>query len=388
MKTPTKPSDAERERRWNAIGDLMREADVGAVVGNGDLGDENANQRYLSAFRSVFDDIAPILFEDGESAMVISNPGVLMFAKQLSWMDNIFVGAETKPWLIGDTVDTPVVASATVGAEVADQLRQRGVDRVGLADGAHFPAAWRDAIALAIPDCTFVDLGPGIDRLRLVKSAEEIDNIRTSCQISDDIWAEMSDIIKVGRRECEVMADFEYRLRSAGAEASYNMFFQLPMFATPHESMPSTKVIEAGSTYLVEVSPRFAGYYGQQTGLVTLGTMDPAARDALEAINRARAAGVELMKPGNDITEVAAAVDKQLAAEGYKLASPLIGHFVGLQLEEPRAGAKPLTLEAGMVFICHPFAEGWPAYMRADTFLITEDGAERLTTRPLDPLEI
>lgn len=366
----------------------MQAAEVDAVVGNGDLGDENANQRYLSGFRSVFDDIAPILFDNGDSAMVISNPGVLMFAKELSWMDEITVGAETKPWLVGDTVDSPIVANATVGAEVADQLRKRGVTRVGLADGAHFPAAWRDAIATAIPGCEFVDLGPGIDRLRLVKSAEEIDNIRTSCQISDDIWADMADIVKVGRRECEVMADFEYRLRSAGAEGSYNMFFSLPMFSKPYESMPSTKLVEAGSTYMVEVSPRFAGYYGQQTGLVTLGTMDPAARDALEAINRARASGLELMRPGNDITEVAAAVDAQLSADGYELSSPLIGHFVGLQLEEPRAGVKPLTLEAGMVFICHPFANGWPAYMRADTFLITDDGVERLTSRPLDPLEL
>ncbi|MFK7919102.1 MAG: M24 family metallopeptidase [Ilumatobacter sp.] len=388
MPTPAKLSDAERDLRWTAICDLMVTSDVDVVIGHSDLGDKTGYQRYISGYRSFFGDVASMLFSDRSSAMVVTNPGVVMFAKQLSWIENIVVGMDAKPWLVGDGVDTPVMSGTSVGEELGKQLCEHGATRIGLADMERFPGEWRDAIAAAIPDCTFVDLRAGFNQLRLVKSAEELDNIRASCGVADEIWADMANIAQVGRAEFEVLADIEHRIRLAGGEDSYNMFFSLPMFASPVESMPSAKVVQPGDTYIIEVSPRCNGYYGQETALVSFGPLDPEMRAAYDAINRARDRGVAQMRAGNDITDVVAAIDQQLTVDGYELASPLIGHFVGLELEEPRVGADSFMLEAGMVFICHPFIAGWPALMRADTYLIGVDGVERLTTLPLEAMEI
>lgn len=386
--TPTKPSDSERDRRWDALRRVQRDADVGVVIASSDLGDMVGYQRYISGYRSFFGDVATMLFETNGSAMIVTNAGVVNYAQNLSWIDDIIVGMETKPWLVGDGVDAPVVSGTSVGAAIGEQLNERGITRIGLADEERFPGGWRDEITKAVPGCTFVDLRAEINGLRLVKSDEEIENIRNACRISDEIWAAMSDIVRVGRREYEVLADLEHRVMATGCEQAFNMCFSLPMFSKPVDSKPSAQIVEAGDTYIIEVSPRFAGYYGQQTGLVSLGPLEPEMRQAYEAINRARDMGIAEMRPGNDLTAVVEAIDKQLTADGYELASPLIGHFVGLELEEPRAGASSLTLEAGMVFICHPFLNGWPALMRADTYLVTEDGAERLTTQPMDPLEL
>ncbi|MFK8022853.1 MAG: M24 family metallopeptidase [Ilumatobacter sp.] len=388
MPTPSKPSDAERDLRWSSITELMSASDVDVVLAHSDLGDKTGYQRYISGYRSFFGDVASMLFTDRSSAMVVTNPGVVMFAKQLSWIDNVVVGMDAKPWLVGDNLDAPVMSGTSVGEELGKQLSEHGATRIGLADMERFPGEWRDAIATAIPGCTFVDLRAGFNQLRLVKSAEELDNIRAACGVADEIWAEIASIARIGRTEFEVLADLEHRVRLGGCEDSYNMFFSLPMFASPVESMPSATVIEPGDAYIVEVSPRFNGYYGQETALVSFGPVDPEMRAAYDAINRARECGVAQMRAGNDITDVVAAVDQQLTADGYQLASPLIGHFVGLELEEPRVGADSFVLEAGMVFICHPFVAGWPALMRADTYLIGVDGAERLTTHPLEAMEI
>ncbi len=388
MMIPNKLSDAERERRWKTLSSLMRTRELGVVIGHSDQGDLVGYQRYLSSYRSFFGDVASMVFADGQGAMVVSNPAVVGYAKSLSWMSDVTVGALSKAWLVGDTVEAPVAAASSIGDELGQRLRQRGITRVGLADGERFPSGWRDAIAAAVPGCTFVDVREDIDRLRLVKSAEEIACIRTSCEISDRIWDRMPQIVRPGRRECEVMAEFEGLIRAEGAEETYNMCFPLPMFVHPVVSSPSMRMIEAGDALTVEISPRWRGYFGQQTGLVSLGRLNGEMRDAYAAIDRAREAGLRVMRPGADLTEVTAAVGVQFKADGYELASPLIGHFVGLELEEPRAGAKPQTLEAGMVFIFHPFATGWPALMRADTFLITDAGVERMTTRSTAALEI
>ncbi len=388
MQTPMKLSVAERDRRWGALSALMRRRELGVVIGHSDQGDLVGYQRYLSSYRSFFGDVASLVFADGQGALVVSNPAVVGYAKSLSWMSDVTVGALSKAWLVGDTVEAPVAAASSIGDELGQRLRHRGITRVGLADGERFPCGWRDAIAAALPGCTFVDVRDDIDRLRLVKSAEEIDCIRTSCEISDRVWDRMPQIVRPGRRECEVMAEFEGMIRAEGAEETYNMCFPLPMFVHPVESSPSARVIQAGDALTVEISPRWRGYFGQQTGLVSLGKLNSEMRDAYAAIDRARDAGLRVMRPGADLIDVTAAVGVQFKADGYELASPLIGHFVGLELEEPRAGAKPQKLEAGMVFIFHPFATGWPALMRADTFLITDQGVERMTTRSTAPLEI
>ncbi len=388
MQTPSRLSTAERDRRWGALAALMRSRELGVIIGHSDQGDLVGYQRWLSSYRSFFGDVASMVFADGQGAIVVSNPAVVGYAKSLSWMSDVTVGALSKAWLVGDTVEAPVATASSIGSELGRRLRQRGITRVGLADGERFPSGWRDAIAAAVPGCSFVDLREEIDRLRLVKSAEEIECIRTACEISDRVWDRMPQIVRPGRRECEVMAEFEGLIRAEGAEETYNMCFPLPIFVEPVVSSPSTRVIQAGDALTIEISPRWRGYFGQQTGVVSLGKLQPEMREAYAAIDRAREAGLRLMRPGADLTDVTAAVAAQFAADGHELASPLIGHFVGLELEEPRAGAKPQKLEPGMGFIFHPFSKGFPALMRADTFLITESGVERMTTRSTAPLEL
>ena len=58
-----------------------------------------------------------------------------------------------------------------------------------------------------------------------------------------------------------------------------------------------------------------------------------------------------------------------------------LGHFCGMALEEPRDDPDAsLTLEEGMTLIFHPVLADpeFRSLMRADTYLITEAGAERL----------
>lgn len=387
MRSPARLPDTERDRRWSEIRKLMRQADVGVVVAHSDLGDIRCFQRYISGYRSNFDEVASLLFDDNGTLVVSFAPTVNQ-ARQLSWMDTVVTASATQSWIIGQGVAGQSIGLGRMGAEIGRLIAERGITRIGVADLELFPGGWRASIAEAIPGCEFVDLETALNQLRIVKAPPEIESIRTACQVGDEVWRQLPDIVKVGRREYEVLADVEHIIRSAGCEDSFSLFLPLPMFVHPMNAYPSSRRIEPGDAFNLEVSPRFNGYYGQLTGLVTVGDFDPAMVDAYESIVRAKDAGVARMKPGADITEVAHAAADQFAAEGRQISSLHIGHFCGLELEELRAGATPFTLTEGMTFVFHPHVVGWPALMRADTYLVTAEGAERLNSNSFRPTHL
>lgn len=374
----------ERDRRWSALREIMTLRDVDVIIAHSDLGDFRGHQRYLSGYRATFDDIVTLVFREGPAEMVHGHPAIGVFAKALSWIDNPIPLA--RPVSAGDDADSNL---PSVGGALANILSTRETSRIGVADLARLPIGWEETISSALPDAEFTDVGPDLVRQRLVKSLEEQTFVREASRISDLVWAQMPEIVRPGRKRYEVMADIEHCLRSNGCEDSYNLFEALPLLESPKDRRPfSALPIEAGDVFTVEVSPRYLGYYAQQTGLVALGDIPTDMRKAYDGINRARQVGLSVAKAGVDIVEMTAAVHAQLSKDGLQPASPLVGHFVGLQLEDAPAGNMPLILEEGMTLILHPFAAGFPGLLRADTYLITASGAELLTSGNEFPLVI
>ena len=383
-------TQAERDRRWAAAVELMRRRDVDALVCYSNLGDIPAEQRYFSGYRSQFDDVAVLLFPDGSCELVVAHAGVRGLAKALSWVSEPVTASPVKPWLVGGAVGTETAGASSIGGEIANQVLRRKGRRIGVAGLAGLPSGWKETIAAAVPGVSFVDLVDDVRHLRMVKSPEELRLVREACRIADEAWLHVPEVLAVGRRRYEVLADLEHILRLNGCEDSYNLLIHLPFLQQPLDHNPYSALrIQPGDLYTLEISPRFRGYYGQQTGLVSVGGPPPREmRDAFDAVVRARDAGLAVMKAGVDMLEVTRAVEAEMKRLDHQLASPLTGHFVGLELEELRAGGASMVLEAGMTYIFHPFAAGHPAVMRADTYLITDTGVERLTSGRMAPLAL
>ena len=140
-------------------------------------------------------------------------------------------------------------------------------------------------------------------------------------------------------------------------------------------------VIEADMRFLVEISPRFDGYYSQLTIPVTTYTDDVAVREAHKAIVEVKALAQTLMLPGADLSAISGSVGTMLDERGYRMTSPSLGHFCGLGLEEPRHSPdSPFLLEEGMTLIFHPVLDdpGFRSLMRGETYVIGAGGAQKL----------
>ncbi|MFK7842543.1 MAG: M24 family metallopeptidase [Sphingorhabdus sp.] len=369
------PAIAERDRRWKAADDIMARHDVDVLITFSDFGDQSSLQRYFTNFRSSYDYIAALLYRGQKCDLVMTHPGAIPIAGQLSWATDILPMAVPDNMAGQNSVQTPSVAS-----QIANQIAKRGINRIGVAGMEYFPNGWIEAIREANPAAEFVDIWDDVHQLRLVKSEGEQALIRESCRISDVAWSHVPDIVKPGRKRYEVLADIEHILRLEGCEDSFNLCMSMPMLQQPLDRNPySALPIEEDSVYLIEISPRYLGYFGQQTNLVATGPVPGEMLAAHNAVNAAREKGLELVRPGADLVDVGAAITAQFKADGFEPASPSFGHAIGLELEDYHIKGAPFELKEGMTFIFHPMAAGHPAVMRADTYLITANGYERLT---------
>ena len=361
----TDPADLRMEllARWERVRRLMAEQDIDCIVAL-DLSRDDvmlSSQRWLTGYVPIGMPCAGLLTRGG--AVELIGP---------------MLGLPAADFYKG----MPVQLTAGFSIQlIADRVAKHAPLRIGVVEPLAFPSVLADALTSRAPAPAIVDLSAQMLALRLRKTAYEIALIRRSCAIADQVWTQVVDVFRVGRRSYEVLADIDHLVRQHGAESGFNLVLPLPFQGMPMKVLADPAVIGPDARYLMEISPRYEGYYSQLTIPVTSYIDDVEAHDAHAAIVAAKAMAAPLMRPGADLRKVAAAVAGFLADRGYSMTSTSLGHFCGLGLEEPRdAPDRSFVLDEGMTMIFHPVL-ATPEYrslMRGETYLITGDGAEKL----------
>jgi Xaa-Pro aminopeptidase len=353
---------AEATARWARVTQLMGEHDLDALLAVDLSRDEIllGNQRWLTGYIPIGGPAAVLIHRDGEVELISERIGVPVTEYYKAHGFPIGLVNGFSPQL------------------VAERVTRRAIKRLGIVEPDSFPAA----IGTALPSFPeVVDVSDPFQRLRLRKSAYEIDLIRKSCAIADAVWERVPEIFRIGRKHYEIVADVDHLVRLAGAEGGFHLLLPLPFLGRAMQSLANQEIVAADKRYLLEISPRLDGYYSQLTIPVTTHRHDTAALRAYDDVVASKVAAQPLMRPGAELAGVAKFVSDFLSDRGHTIASLSLGHFCGMALEEPRhEPSRPLVLEAGMTLIFHPVLgdANLRSLMRADTYLITASGAERL----------
>ena len=268
---------------------------------------------------------------------------------------------------------------------LAERIARHAPRRLGFAEPETMTYPLFAALQAGALPPELVDASATMLALRMVKDPYEIDLIRRSSAIADVVWGEVGSLFKIGRRNYELVADIDHLVRLHGAESGFHIVFRLPFLGRPMRSTANPERIGAGERYLIESAPRREGDYAQLTLPATTRANDEAALAAYTDVVAAKEAAQPRMRPGTALAEVGRFVADFLAARGRRMTSPSLGHFCGMALEEPRHDpASPIVLEENMTLIFHPVLADpeLNSLMRADTYLIGPDGAERLTRYP------
>jgi Xaa-Pro aminopeptidase len=365
-------SSAEMQRRAAALDAVMDEADVSHVVVYG-ANRAGSGVQWLTGW--------PVTRE----AAVVHSPGrsdvlLVQFFNHVPQARALAAGASVR-W-----------AGPRTATTTADELRSRGVGRVGVIGPLPFSAhrVLTDAVG------TVVDLNPAYARLRLRKSAEEVEWLRRAAELTDLSCVALRDHAAPGHTEHELVALVEgsYLPRGGG---SYIHYFSLTSMADPQQGVPaqwpSDRRLAVGDVLSCELSTSYGvDYPGQLLRTFAVAAqptalyleLHAAADEALHRIESVLAPGVT---PA-EVVEAATVIEDA----GFTTLDDLV-HGLGGGYLPPVFGSRSRTLEAlpdlafedGMTVVVQPNVvtpDGRAGVQTGELLHVTGSGCERLHRFP------
>ena len=228
-------------------------------------------------------------------------------------------------------------------------------------------------------------LGPIIEKLRMIKSPEEVARIRRSVLTNSQAFAKTVPSIRPGVPESSIAAEVEYQMRRLGAEKS--AFDTIVAFgrrsALPH-AQPTAERLGKDEIVLIDMGSCQNGYMSDMTRVLFLGRPSRRVRNMYRAVAKAQLAALDAVRAGVTAGQVDRQARKVLESEGLgKEFVHSTGHGLGLEIHEPpRLGKRDTTrLEAGMAITIEPgaYIRGFGGIRIEDTVLVTKTGCEVLT---------
>jgi len=237
------------------------------------------------------------------------------------------------------------------------------------------------------PSAVFPVAEEVMDTLRRRKDAAEVASMRRACQIAETALEQVVSGLSPGVTEREVANQLLIALLEAGGEevAFEPIVLGGPKSAQPHGT-PGERPIEAGDILLIDFGTTVDGYASDITRTFVMGREpDEQVRAMYEAVQAGNAAGRAACKPGAAPQDVDRAARKAIEERGFgELFFHRTGHGLGLEVHESPSIMEGVEqpLEVGMTFTVEPgvYDSEIGGIRIEDNVVITEDGAESLTT--------
>ncbi|HEV8275960.1 MAG TPA: Xaa-Pro peptidase family protein [Streptosporangiaceae bacterium] len=229
---------------------------------------------------------------------------------------------------------------------------------------------------------------------RQLKSADEITLLTTAAAMVDGVYQEITDALKPGVRENEIVALANKRLYEMGSDDVESINAVSGERCNPHPHNFSDRMIRPGEQAFFDIMHSFNGYRTCYYRTFSVGSSTLAQRDAYARASEWMEAALTAIKPGVSTDQVArlwpAAPEFGLPDE--KTAFGLqFGHGLGLALHERPIISRlssldaPMEIQKGMVFAVEtycPASDGVSAARLEEEVVVLDDGVEIITRFP------
>lgn len=243
-----------------------------------------------------------------------------------------------------------------------------------------------------VPNATPTDL---VNRLRWVKTPEELDRTRQAARYADLCLEHVRDmapgIIRGGGTEIDILeaalgATIKQMRDDLGGTYARRLLNVVgtvhsgPRAALPHGET-STRTPQPGDTLIAGIGASVAGYHAESGATFIVSDPPPERMRILEACAACDDAAREALKIGATCESVnVAALDVFKSAGLEPYIRHRIGHGMGLQGHEAPwlAPGDDTRVQAGMVFSSEPgvYRPGNDGYRTINSFIVTESGVE------------
>ena len=202
-----------------------------------------------------------------------------------------------------------------------------------------------------------------------IKSAHELDLMRTAGKINAAAHAAVREAIRPGVTTGELDAIAAEVIRNAGGKPAFlGVMGAYPYPATITASVneelvhgiPGKRKLKEGDIVSIDCGTILEGYVADSAFTVGVGEISIEAKRLIEVTERSLAIGIEMLRPGNRVGDVGAAIQEFVEGQGYHLTREYTGHGVGRQMWEgpqvPNYGirGRGLPLRKGMTIALEP----------------------------------
>jgi len=228
--------------------------------------------------------------------------------------------------------------------------------------------------------------------MTIIKTPEQVEGIRNSCQLLARIMKELRQRVKAGVTTRELNTFVEKRIQAEGATPAFKGYRAIPggtAFPTAlcasindevvHGIANSDQPLQEGDIIGMDLGVKLNGYYSDMAVTVAVGKIDPKIQQLLDITKKSLENGIAQMKPGNKVRDISQAIENTIKPYEYGIVREFVGHGVGLEVhEDPRipnyvhehmSEDLELVLKEGMVLAIEPMVT-----LGSESVIVLDDG--------------
>lgn len=372
-------SQAELERRWQAVRARMRAEGVQALVVQNSNDWLGGYVRWFSGAPANNAYPRAIAFP-AEGLMSAVGQGPFGGVSELD-------GSDPAAYGVGRQLFSPSYVSAAFTADydadlVLGEIRRAGWRAIGLVAPAamYHGFARRLTAGLSAAGLRVVDATDWIDALKAVKSDEEQARLRQAAAMQDEVLARVCAFVRPGLKDFEVAAYAQYVGQQLGSEQGIFIGSSAapgePAMFRPRSQQG--RELRAGDTLTLLIENNGAGgFYTELSRPIVLGRASEEHKELWAFLLEAQRATLDLLRPGAACREIFEKYNAFMRAHGRPEEKRLHCHGQGYDMvERPLIRHdETMSIAAGMCIVVHPAVKTARAFMTiVDNYLIGADG--------------
>jgi Xaa-Pro aminopeptidase len=347
------------------------------------------NVLYLTNFWGMKGYEAVVFPREGDPALVCLEASA-EDAARTAWTEDVrylqgYAPDDPRPPLARTTELTAEAAReyGAIGLELS--LGTQASDRM-VGEPTTFTHDWFHAFGMQVADAT-----PLLARARSIKTEQELERMRLANDIAAAAMEHAREHLRPGMKESEAAALWEGYVHGEGTgwqgKVELALGFSLVWSGPGIKTFTATgdRPVKQDEPTLFEIWVCADGYWCDHTKNLCPGELRPEYAELEARLLGVYEQAVAHCRPGASLAELDRLIRDGIADAGYPgQPSHPIAHGVGARAHEPpyahQAGTG--TIEVGMVLAIEPgiYWEGGGGLRVEDNFLVTADGAEKLSS--------
>lgn len=200
----------------------------------------------------------------------------------------------------------------------------------------------------------------------IYKTAEEIALIRESAQLVSKTLGMLAAEVRPGVTPLHLDRLAEAFIRDHGGEPGFKGLYDFPntLCTSVNEQVvhgiPGKRELKEGDIISIDCGVKMNGFYGDHAYTFAVGEVKPEVAELLRVTRESLYLGIEQVREGNRIGDIAYAIQTHCEKHGYGVVRELVGHGLGREMHEkpevPNFGRKGSgkRIQNGLVIAIEP----------------------------------